>query len=88
MKNLTFVGLMLSSGLFIFGPGKVSAQDKPPTKAELEKMMKELDTDSVGRIYTIVTNGYSFRCVKDPVKISPKDAGINHNIFTLELNPI
>jgi len=50
--------------------------------------MKELDTNAVGRIYTIATNGYSCRCVKDPVKISQKDAGINHNIFTLELNPI
>jgi len=30
------------------------------------------NTDAIGRIYTLATNGYSCRCVKDPVKISPK----------------
>jgi tetratricopeptide (TPR) repeat protein len=47
MKNLTLATFILLSGLFILGPGKVSAQEKPPTKAELEKMMKELDPEEL-----------------------------------------
>lgn len=30
------------------------------------------NTDAIGRIYTLATNGYSCRCVKDPEKPEPK----------------
>ncbi|SDA78524.1 major paralogous domain-containing protein [Algoriphagus alkaliphilus] len=32
------------------------------------------NTNAVGRIYTLATNGYSCRCVKDPEKPEPKPA--------------
>lgn len=47
MKNLTLAALMISLGLFLFDPVKVSAQEKPPTKEELKKMMEELDPEEL-----------------------------------------
>ncbi|MBA4301657.1 MAG: hypothetical protein C0433_16375 [Cyclobacterium sp.] len=47
MKNLTLAALMISLGLFLFDPVKVSAQEKPPTKEELKKMVEELDPEEL-----------------------------------------
>lgn len=47
MKNLTLAALIIFSGLFLVDPVKVSAQEKPPTKEELKKMMEELDPEEL-----------------------------------------
>jgi hypothetical protein len=47
MKNLILASFMIFSGLFLIDSGKVSAQEKPPTKEELKKMMEELDPEEL-----------------------------------------
>ena len=46
MKKLILATLVVTIGYLLPGPDRVSAQEKPPTKGELEKMMQELDPEA------------------------------------------
>lgn len=46
MKNLFLAVMILFFGILLFGSAQVLAQERPPTKEELEKMMQELDPEA------------------------------------------
>lgn len=47
MKNLLLATIVLFSGILQIQPTQVFAQEKPPTKEELKKMMEELDPEEL-----------------------------------------